>query len=569
VIRRLSELRRAPKDDFARRVARRVAGPNATSRAARFATAPEGPLMATAAGAASLVARVRYRRVVSAGDLLVARSGAHALLARRVAAATTRETMQENLDAVTQALGRSGTPYFLTPALTGRNYQVGVNASDRRRALDGLRSAGDPTLYVEWTTPVTERRRLRRVDDLSRRDARSLLQSEMWRVVRARVVGSTISPLLHGCDVHFWTQDGSRLVTTTPNAITAEIPDEEHTPARVHLADGDYRSLDALADQTRVEQVTAPIDVVYTWVDGSDACWRAKKDAALADEMHRRNRRAGDTARYENRDELRYSLRSLWMHADFVRHVYIVTDEQVPDWLDTSCSRVSIVDHREVFGDSGRLPTFNSHAIETRLHHIDGLSEQYLYLNDDVMFGRRVTAETFFHANGLSKFFPSRAQLPLGPSTVHDSPVDAAGKNNRELVRERFGRLVTQKLKHTPHAQRRSVLFEMEDVFPDELKRTSASQFRSHDDLSVAASLYHWYAYLTGRAVPGEISYDYFNLASWDLAPRLRTLLARRHRDVFCLNDTDVEARDLAHQYEAVSRFLREYFPDPSPFERG
>jgi hypothetical protein len=129
--------------------------------------------------------------------------------------------------------------------------------------------------------------------------------------------------------------------------------------------------------------------------------------------------------------------------------------------------------------------------------------------------------------------------------------------------------LVTQKLKHTPHAQRRSVLFEMEDVFPDELKRTSASQFRSHDDLSVAASLYHWYAYLTGRAVPGEISYDYFNLASWDLAPRLRTLLARRHRDVFCLNDTDVEARDLAHQYEAVSRFLREYFPDPSPFERG
>jgi hypothetical protein len=567
VIRRPSELGRAPTGDFVRRVTRRVAGPNALSRAARFATAPESPLTTAVAGAASLVARVRYRRLVANENLLVARSGAYALVARRVPAAATRETMQENLDAVTEAFARSGTPFFLTPALAGRSYQVGVAAADRPRALEGLRSAGDPTLYVEWTLPISERRRLRRVDDLSPRQCRSLVQSDMWRVVRARVVGSAISPLLHGCDVHFWAHDGSRLVTTTPNAITSEIPDDERTVARVQVADRDYPTLAVLADQTGVEQVTAPIDVVYTWVDGSDPCWRAKKDTALVSGMHRRNRRACDTARYANRDELRYSLRSLWMHADFVRHVYLVTDEQVPSWLDTSHPKVSIVDHREIFGDAGRLPTFNSQAIETRLHHIDGLSEHYLYLNDDVMFGRRVTAETFFHANGLSKFFPSRAQLPLGPPTVDDSPVDAAGKNNRELLRERFGRLVTQKLKHTPHAQRRSVLLEMEEVFPDELKRTSASQFRSHDDLSLAASLYHWYAYLTGRAVPGEISYDYFNLAARDLAPRLRTLLARRHRDVFCLNDTDVEARDLDQQHETVSRFLREYFPDPSPFE--
>ena len=37
--------------------------------------------------------------------------------------------------------------------------------------------------------------------------------------------------------------------------------------------------------------------------------------------------------RFASRDELRYSLRSLQAYAPWVRHVWLVTDQQRPRWL--------------------------------------------------------------------------------------------------------------------------------------------------------------------------------------------------------------------------------------------
>ena len=138
-----------------------------------------------------------------------------------------------------------------------------------------------------------------------------------------------------------------------------------------------------------------PIDVVYTWVDNSDPLWIERFEAARAEA----GLLASDSAapfRYASRDELLYSLRSLHHFVDFVGHVYIVTDSQVPSWLDTTVPGLTVVDHRELFDDEDRTPTFNSHAIESKLHRIPGLSEHYLYVNDDVFFGRRISPSDFF-----------------------------------------------------------------------------------------------------------------------------------------------------------------------------
>ena len=74
-----------------------------------------------------------------------------------------------------------------------------------------------------------------------------------------------------------------------------------------------------------------------------------------------------------------------------------------------------MVPHREIFGDTGRLPTFNSQAIESRLHRIPGLAEHFLYLNDDVFLGRPVPPEMFFTPGGLTRFFPSTALVDSAP----------------------------------------------------------------------------------------------------------------------------------------------------------
>ena len=51
---------------------------------------------------------------------------------------------------------------------------------------------------------------------------------------------------------------------------------------------------------------------------------------------------------------------------------------------------------QEIFPNKSHLPTFSSPAIESHLHRIPGLSHKFLYLNDDVMFGREVCLDDFY-----------------------------------------------------------------------------------------------------------------------------------------------------------------------------
>ncbi|CAL1291483.1 unnamed protein product [Larinioides sclopetarius] len=106
-------------------------------------------------------------------------------------------------------------------------------------------------------------------------------------------------------------------------------------------------------------------------------------------------------SRFRDNEELRYSLRSLERHAPWVRHIYIITNGQIPYWLNLDNPFVSIVTHEEIFPNKSHLPTFSSPAIECHLHRIPNLSKKFIYLNDDVMFGKDVWPEDFFtHTKG-------------------------------------------------------------------------------------------------------------------------------------------------------------------------
>lgn len=313
-----------------------------------------------------------------------------------------------------------------------------------------------------------------------------------------------------------------------------------------------------------------PVDVVYTWVDDQDPAWRARRDETLAvyereDEL---GRQAATAAMFRNRDELRYSLRSLALHADFVRHVYVVTAGQVPSWLDQDAPNLRVVPHEEIL-DPECLPTFNSHAIETGLHRIDGLAEHYLYLNDDFFFGRPCTPSTFFTGDGMTKVFPdARATIPAGPASPADRPVDSASKNTRDCMRAEFDLLVKHKMQHVPYPQRRSLVAEMEERFPRIFKQTSRNQFRHHTDVNVPSCFAHYYALTTGAAVLGDVPASYVNIAKPWAPLQMRRLLRRCESDVFCLNDSPVRIGRKPIVDATVTAFLEACFPTPSPFER-
>ena len=82
------------------------------------------------------------------------------------------------------------------------------------------------------------------------------------------------------------------------------------------------------------------------------------------------------------------------MHAfaPWVRRIFIATDSPVPEWL-AAHPKVTIVRAEDHFTDLSALPVYNSHAVETQLHHIPGLAEHFLYSNDDMFFGRPLVAD--------------------------------------------------------------------------------------------------------------------------------------------------------------------------------
>ena len=500
-------------------------------------------------------------------------------LAHVVSSFRSGDALAHHLALVADSLTRHGVPFAVLDAQPQRRRVIAVSRPNRAAALKALSSdLGGQAIYLAGV----RERRIVAPTDIAR--ARMHRRTNVVRVfqVLASASGTYLSGPDLGCDLEFWAETdqaspaahngepiaaGSLIAPRRNRWADVVSPDDRRTVQ--HLVDGQLRPMLAATTQDHLFTVTEPIDVVYTWVDGSDPAWLERKSQALMDAgrgpLHAT---AANSSRFQSRDELKYSLRSLDMYADWVRHIYLVTDDQVPSWLDTDNPRITVLSHREVFGDRGRLPTFNSHAIETQLHRIEGLSEHYLYLNDDVFFGRPVSPELFVHSNGLSKFFMSHAKIGVGHAGGGDMPVMSAAKNNRDVLSKTFDRAVSNKFKHVPHSLRRSVMADMEREFATQFEQTAASQFRHHEDVSVSAALHHYYGYATGRAVPASIRYFYADIARDDTQYRLSILLDKRSYDCFCLNDHDSSNVDPAVQARMMGDFLQSYFPLPSRFER-
>ena len=528
-----------------------------------------GPFRGVLDRAADAWFRLRHPAVLAIPGSSLVREDGRIRIAHVRSVVSPLQARRDNLDLVCAALTAAGVPYFCVRPLEDSRAAVGVSVEHRTRVLAALQDVCAETgAYA------------------GRPEGRSGMGARAWQALADAPViqitryfstpaGSLVLGDRHGCDVEFWDVRDDRLLAPRANRVaediladgeTVEAPEEVFT--RLAPAGGPSYPTRAEFTGTLVDDITFPIDVVYTWVDGDDPTWRARRDAVLGGvDEGTLNEQAANDSRYISRDELRFSLRSLEMHAPWVRHIWIVTDDQVPAWLDESHSKITVVDHKEVFGDRGALPTFNSHAIESQLHHIDGLAEHFLYFNDDFFLGRPVTPHCFFHPNGVAKFFLSKAHVALGERSVTDLPVLAAGKNNRRLIEETFGPVLTQKMKHVPYVLRRSVLAEIAERFAEEAAETSRHQFRHPDDIAIPSSLHHYYGFLTGRSVPGEIEYSYTDLADRDTPHRLRRMLSMRQFDVFCLNDTDSGEVDQAKQLQLMAWFLEEYFSVPSPYE--
>lgn len=131
------------------------------------------------------------------------------------------------------------------------------------------------------------------------------------------------------------------------------------------------------------------IDFIIYWVDGTDHEW-LKKKATYNDSTYQNN-----PARFRDWDILKYWFRAIEEYAPWVNHIFFITDNQRPSWINYNNPKIIPIDHTDYI-PAKYLPTFNSHTIELNVHRIKELSEHFVVFNDDTYINQPITPEYYF-----------------------------------------------------------------------------------------------------------------------------------------------------------------------------
>lgn len=517
--------------------------------------------------------------------LTVVQYGRKFMVAHKVNNFTSVGAKTRNLDEVVAICKKAKLTYSYVPGFSDARTRVIIFYKDREKFLDianrHLRNKG---FYLSDKPKSKHRFKLVNGHGLPKR----FYESDIMYLFHLESKNSvTFADANNRCDIEFWFDeaeakrrempeetmfDGKKLaeihdcwIAPTNNRVATILTPDQREMHTKKIGSKVYNAFLPFSKKYADElDIDFPIDVVYTWVDGDDPKWRKKYEAAKR-KLDPSFVSSNSASRYTSRDELKYSLRGLAMYAPWIHKIYIITDDQKPKWLKED-DRLQVVTHREIFRKKSALPVFNSHAIEAQMHNIPGLSEHYIYFNDDFSLTSHTAPSLFFNEAGLAKLFPSKALFGVGTQTSPDSIPSIAGINDAKLLAGKFGLKPTHKFGHAPFPQVRSAAKETARTFPKDFSRTSSSRFRDKADISPVTLINH-FALIHGKAVRAKYKLSVVDISKWD-DDYAHWILHRKPR-AMCLNDTvdmSDEQKDIIEP--KLRTFLQRMFPFKSPWEK-
>jgi len=202
-----------------------------------------------------------------------------------------------------------------------------------------------------------------------------------------------------------------------------------------------------------------PIDAVILWVDGDDENHRQKILPYIEDKQKLQNKKF--RTRYDQVNEIQYTIDSILKYASYIRNIYIVTDNQTPSFLTKSNAKdtyknVAVVDHTVVFsGYEKYLPTFNCRPIESCIYRIPNLAEHFVYFNDDFFLINETKPSDFFQ-NGFPVLRGKWLKFDKDIFYKKFKKPRAGHKKIQQKAAQLVGFDKYYNFKHTPHPLRKS-----------------------------------------------------------------------------------------------------------------
>lgn len=329
------------------------------------------------------------------------------------------------------------------------------------------------------------------------------------------------------------------------------------------------------------------IDFVILWVDGNDPEWIEEYHKYIQEHDHKKKK-----VYYRDWDNLQYIFRAFEVFTPWVRKIHFVTWGHLPVWLNTEHPKLNIVNHSNYI-DRKYLPAFNANPLEINLHRITELAEQFVFFNDDFFITSPLLAERFFK-DGLP------CDMLVSNALTSSAGVGHFVLNNLEILNRHFDKKLTVKSHifkwfnliygkntirniallpwprftgfidpHMPQAFLKSTFEEVWDKEKDILEQTSASKFRSSNDVN--QYLFRYWQLAKGNFQPisfKDTTYEEITVNNIK-SGKIEDIITAGKYSMICLNDS-VEM-DIDENYERAKGKIKTYFekilPKKSSFE--
>jgi len=327
------------------------------------------------------------------------------------------------------------------------------------------------------------------------------------------------------------------------------------------------------------------IDFVLLWVDGDDPYWRDDYNE-YAQEYQK------NSLYFRDWENLHYLFRAFETFTPWVRKIHFVTYGHLPKWLDTRHPKLHVVKHEDIM-PSEYLPTFNSNAIEANMHHVDGLSEQFVLFNDDIFLTQPIPQERFFKDNlpcdmmvsnalssssGVGHFVLNNLEI----LNKHFSKRVSIRKNLSKYFNYRYGIDVMRNIAllpwgrftgfvdpHQPQPFLKSTFVKLWSLEQETLTKTSASKLRNCSDSN--QYLFRYWQLASGKFNPISMNDTlYIAMSSQHFEDDTITKsLSNPKYSMVCLNDNHLLQSDTEFKIakSIVIQALDKLLPNKSSFE--
>lgn len=327
------------------------------------------------------------------------------------------------------------------------------------------------------------------------------------------------------------------------------------------------------------------VDIVVPWVDGNDPGWVEKYNQYSETPI-----KEEDRCRFRDWGIMKYWFRGIAEFAPWVNRVFLITDGQKPAFINEDCDKLVIIDHKDYI-DSKYLPLFNSSAIEVGLHRIPGLSEKFIYFNDDLFLIRPTAPNYFFRGDlpcdmGIEGIFhPLRDKLQI--LYFNNAAYINREFDKRKVYKHQWRKWLNIKygtynlfnlymlpLKcffsfknfHTCQPFLKSTFEEVWKKYGDEIQKTTMTRFRSES--GVNQYLFKDWQLVTGKFYPTNLAKttQYFNISDKSISQICDTILKQK-KTIICLNDNYYD-----NHFEVVQKRISDSFekilPNKCIFEK-